>query len=303
MTLLTVFMQMLALLIMMSVGVIAAKTKMLDAHTNTHVSRMIVNIFNPVLVLSGAVNSVGQVPLERLGMVFLIAIGMFLAFILIGMVLSPFFDKDAFQRKAFQLMFVFSNLGFIGIPVVSSVLGTEFVVYVSEFILIYNVVFYTYAVALMKGRFRLSSLRSMLSPGNLFCVIALLVLLLNIQLPGFLVTSITYIGGAASPLALAAVGYTLANANLREIFTDKRLYAFTLVKLLIIPCIFLPILRLLPIEDALVAVCMVMFGMPVGNMPLLLINQEGKDSVTYTAAILMTTIACVFTVPILMSLI
>ncbi len=303
MTLLTVFVQMLALVIMMGVGVLAAKTNMLDAHTNTHMSAMIVNIFNPMLVLSGAVNSVGQVPLERLGVVFLIAIGMFLAFILVGMVLSPLFDRDAFQRKAFQLMFVFSNLGFIGIPVVSSVLGAEYVVYVSEFILIYNVVFYTYAVALMKGRFRLSTLRSMFSPGNLCCILALLVLLFNIQLPSFLVTSITYVGGAASPLALAAVGYTLAHAKLRDIFTDTRLYIFTFVKMLCIPCLFLFVLRLLPIDDGLVSVCMVMFGMPVGNMPLLLINQEGTDSVTYTAAILMTTLACVFTVPILMSLV
>ena len=48
-------------------------------------------------------------------------------FIVIGMILSPFFDKDKEQRKIFQMMFVFSNLGFIGIPVVSSILGAEYV--------------------------------------------------------------------------------------------------------------------------------------------------------------------------------
>lgn len=303
MTLLTVFLQMLALLLMIGVGWLAAKKKMLDEHTNTKMSQMIVNIFNPLLVLSSAANSVGQVPLDRLGFVMLVAIGMFLIFILAGVLLAPLFDKDPFQRKVFQLMFVFSNLGFIGIPVVSSVLGAEYVVYVSEFILVYNLVFYTYGVALMEGRFSLSSLKSMVNPGNIFCLAAIAILLLNLHLPSFILTAVTYVGGAASPLALASVGFTLANANLKEIFGDKRLYFFTVVKLLVLPCVMLPLIHLLPMDAALLSVCMVMFGMPVGSMPLMLINQKGMDSQVCTASILMTTILCVLTVPVLMAII
>jgi len=303
MTILTVFLQMLALLVMIAAGVIAAKGKMLDTHTNAKMSTMIVNIFNPMLILSSAAGAVGQVPLQRILLVFAIALGMFLFFILAGMVLTRFFSKDPVQRKIYQLMFVFSNLGFIGIPVVSSVLGAEYVVYVSQFLLIYNLVFYTYGRTLMRGRFNLAALRSLINPGNIACVLAMVLVLANIQLPGFLHTAVDYLGGAASPLALVSVGFTLANANVKEIFGDKKLYLFTFLKLLVLPVVLLPFLRLLPVDDGLAAVCLVMFGMPVGSMPLMLITERGLDGRTCTAAVIMSTILCVVTVPILVSLI
>ena len=219
------------------------------------------------------------------------------------MVLTRFFSKDPVQRKIYQLMFVFSNLGFIGIPVVSSVLGAEYVVYVSQFLLIYNLVFYTYGRTLMRGRFNLAALRSLINPGNIACVLAMVLVLANIQLPGFLHTAVDYLGGAASPLALVSVGFTLANANVKEIFGDKKLYLFTFLKLLVLPVVLLPLLRLLPVDDGLAAVCLVMFGMPVGSMPLMLITERGLDGRTCTAAVIMSTILCVVTVPILVSLI
>ncbi len=303
MTILPVFIQMLSLLVMIAAGWVAARTKMLDTHTNSHMSQLIVNLFNPMLVLSSAAGSVGQVPLSRLLTVFLIAIGMFLFFILVGALLSPLFDRDPLQRKVFQLMFVFSNLGFIGIPVVSSVLGAEYVVYVSEFLLIYNLVFYTYGVSLMRGRFCLGSLRALANPGNAACLLAILLLLVGLPLPGFLRTAVDYLGGAASPLALVAVGFTLSHARPKEIFGEARLYLFALLKLLVLPCLMLPVLRLLPIDAPLVSVCMVLFGMPVGSMPLILITQKGLDGRTCTAAVLLSTLLCVITVPILVVLV
>lgn len=152
MTIFTVFFQMLAILIIIGAGYFMAKKKMMDSHTNSQMSRMIVNVFNPCLILSSAAGSAGLISPDAIGLVSLIAVAMFALFILTGTVLSPLFDKSRQQRKIFQLMFVFSNLGFIGIPVVASILGQEYVVYVTVFLLIYTIVFYTYGVALMDGK-------------------------------------------------------------------------------------------------------------------------------------------------------
>ncbi len=301
MTIITVFFQMLALLIMIGAGYFMAKKDMLDSHTNTQMSKMIVNVFNPMLILASAANSAGQVSLGTIGLVGIIALGMFAVFIAVGMVLSPFFDKSPQQRKIFQEMFVFSNLGFIGIPVVSSILGEEYVVYVTEFLLIYTIVFYTYGVALMDGKFSLSSLKSMINPGTVSGFTALLIIVCGIQLPGFLKTAITYLGNVTSPMALVAVGFTLAHSDLRKIFCQPRLYVFSAVKLLLLPLALLPLLRLVTGDGALISVCMVMFGMPIGNMPLILGTQKGIDGSTCSAAIILTTILCVFTIPVLLA--
>ncbi|MCI8694870.1 MAG: hypothetical protein HFH91_19610 [Lachnospiraceae bacterium] len=303
MTIFTIFFQMLALLIMIGTGFFVSKTGMMDEHTNAQMSRMIVNVFNPLLILSGSANSVGLIPLHTMGIVALIAVGMFAAFIVIGMLLSPLFDRKPEQRKIFQMMFVFSNLGFIGIPVVSSILGAEYVVYVNEFMLIYTIVFYTYGVALIDGKFSPASLKAMINPGTIFGLVSMLVILFEISLPEFVRTAITYLGNVASPMALVAVGFTLAHSDLRKIFTQPRLYIFSAVKLLGIPLLLLPLLRLAAPDRSLVSVCMVLFGMPIGNMPLILGTQKGIDGSTCSAAIILTTLLCVFTIPVLLTVV
>lgn len=293
---------MLALLIMIGTGYFMTKTGMMDEHTNSQMSKMIVNVFNPLLMLSSAANSAGLIPLRTMGTVAFIAVGMFAIFILVGMLLSPHFDKEKEQRKIFQMMFVFSNLGFIGIPVVSSILGEEYIVYVTEFLLIYTIVFYTYGIALMDGKFSRSSLKSMVNPGTIFGLAAILIIILGIQLPDFVKTAITYLGNVTSPMALVAVGFTLAHSDLKKIFGQPRLYLFSAIKLLILPLLMLPLLKLVTGDIELISVCIVMFGMPIGNMPLILGNQKGIDGSTCSAAIILTTLLCVLTIPILLTI-
>lgn len=303
MTFITVFLQMASLLVLIGAGWLGARAGMYDEHTNSQMSRLIVNIFNPMLVVSGAISAVGKISPAVMGQVFLIAIAMFAIFIIIGMALSPLFDRDPMQRKIFQLMFVFSNLGFIGIPVVTNVLGAEYVVYVTEFIMAYNLVFYTYGVSLVEGKFSAASLRAMINPGNVLTVFALCMVLFHIQLPAFLSTAVVYLGNVTSPMALFAVGFALANTDLKALLGDKRLYVFTAVKLLVIPAVLLAGLKLLPVSQELVKVCLIMFAMPVGNMPLMIGTQKGIDVRTCSGAILMTTVLCVVTIPLLMMLI
>lgn len=302
MAIFTVFFQMLSLLIMIGAGWFMARKGMMDEHTNTQMSKMIVSVFNPMLMISSAAGSVGLIPLDTIVLVGLIALGMFTLLILAGMVLSPLFEKRPDQKKIYQMMFVFSNLGFIGIPVVSSILGAQYVVYVTEFLVLYTIVFYTYGVTLMDGKFSLSSLKAMVNPGLISGVAAILIIVLNIPLPSFLKTAVTYLGNVTSPMALVAVGFALAHMDPKRIFCQPKLYVFSVVKLLALPLLMLPLVRLVTKDAALLSVCMVMFGMPIGNMPLMLGNQKGIDGSTCSAAIILTTLLCVLTIPVLLTL-
>lgn len=303
MTVFTVFCQMLSLLIMIGSGYLVAKKKMIDDHTNSQLSEIIVKLLNPLLFFSSAANSVGLIPLRTMGLTALIAVGMFVIFIIVGVLLAPFFDQHPDQRKIFQMMFIFSNLGFIGIPVVSSILGSEYVVYVTEFLLVYNLVFYTYGVAVMDGHFNMQSLKAMINPGTICSLLAIAVIVFEIEIPEFIKTAITYLGNAASPMALILVGFTLAHSDLKKVFGEPRLYIFSLIKLLILPLLMLPLLRMVTKDQALISVCMVLFAMPTGNMPLMLGNQRGIDGSTCSASIILTTILCVCTVPVVVAVV
>ena len=296
----TVFFQMLALLIMIGVGYFVSKKGMLDEHTNSQMSGLLVNVFNPLLIVASAANSVGLIEKDTLKTVGLIAVCMFAFFIVIRMVLSPMLERDLQQRKMFQLMFVFSNLAFIGIPVVSSIIGSRYVVYITEFILIYTILLYTYGVAALSKGFSLSSLKEMLNPGTVLSLAALVIIVWEVPLPDFIKTAVTYLGNVTSPMALVIVGYTLAHSDLRKVFGQPRLYVFAAIKLLVLPLLMLPFLKMATSDMSVISVCMVMFGMPVGNIVLMLGMEKGIDVSTGSAAIILTTVLCVFTIPILM---
>ena len=303
MTFLTCLFQMFALLIMIGAGTLAAHFDWLDESTNAKISKMIVNLFNPLLALSGAANAVGKISLETLGLVFFVAVCMFTSFIIVSFFAARFFDKDAVQQRVCKLMIVFPNCGFIGIPVVSSLLGQEYVVYVSIFVLVYNLYFYTYGVSVLDGKFSAESLKALNNPGTYCCILGLLLIAFSVNLPGFLLTAVNSIGSCASPLALMTVGCSLYHAHLKQIFREPRLYAFSALKLLVLPLLSLPLLRLLPLNSDLLVLVMIMFGMPVGNMPLILAAERKIDCSVCSAAIMMTTILCVVTIPILMTLV
>lgn len=301
MTLFTVFFQMLSLLIMIGLGMIATRVGILDEHTNSHISKLILQVLNPMLVLSSAASNIGQIPLSLMGRVALVGVCMFAVLIFLAHALAPLFEKEDIQRRMFRMMFIFANYGFIGIPVVTNVLGAQYVIYVTEFIVIYNLVFFTYGIVQMDGSFSPSSLKAMINPSNICSVLAILVAVFSIRLPNFMLTTLSSMGNATSPLAMLCVGYAIANASLRDLFSSKKIYIFTALKLLVIPLAALPLLRLVITDPMLMAVCMIIFGMPVGNMPLILGTQKGLDCTECSAAIILTTLLCVFTIPILVA--
>lgn len=303
MAVLTIFFQMLALLLLIFAGWYMTKKGMMDGHTNERMSQMIVRVFNPMLIVASAADSAGQISLYTMALVGAIACGMFAILIFAGMIFSPLFQKERRQRSIYQLMFVFSNLGFIGIPVVSSILGPEYVIYVTEFVLVYNLVFYTYGMTLMEGKLSLSALKGMLNPGTVYSFIALLIIIYGIHVPDFIKTAVTYLGNVTSPMALVAVGFSLANSRLKSIFGQPGLYVFSALKLLALPLAMLPLLKIVTADEELIRVCMVMFGMPVGNMPLIMATQKGIDSSVCSAVIILTTVLCVFTVPVLLAVV
>lgn len=298
----TVMFQMFSLLIMIGTGYVATKKGMLDNHTNQQMSKMIANVFNPLLAVSSAAGSVGLISFELMVKVAGIAVAMFICFIILGMILTPFFTKDNSERKLYQLMFVFSNLGFIGIPVVSTVLGSQYVVYVAEFILIYSIVLYSYGVAVLEGKFSLKSMKKMINSGTIAGLSAVAIIIFEIRLPEFIGTAVTYLGNVASPLALVTVGFNAAQSDLKKIFCQPKLYIFSVVKLLVIPLLLMPLLHLFKIDGNTTAVCMIIFGMPVGNMPLILANEKGIECFVYSLMIILSTVLCVISIPILVTL-
>ncbi|MCD2492578.1 AEC family transporter [Lacrimispora sp. NSJ-141] len=302
-----VFQKMLVLLILILVGYLTYKLGILGKDTGKQISGLIVKVLNPAIMLASAMGDRGSVTGKELSLAGVFAFFMFVLLIGLGWVLGAVFGRDREEKRLYNLMTVFSNLGFIGIPVTQAIYGEAAVIYVSIFVLEYNCFFYTYGMMLVdraSGRAgRGFSPKSLLNSGMAACVITLLLTVFRTPVPFFISGPISYLGDACVPMALLAIGVSLAQNDWRTIFLDWRIYLFSILKLLAVPVICVLFMRLIPADRTIRGVTAVMLAMPVGNMAAMAAETAGMDSAVCSRGVTITTVLTLFTVPLVAALI
>lgn len=304
---LAVFYQMLVLFLLIIIGFLCYRARVVNEYNSKCISGLIVHIFNPALIFSSVLSNSQKGAAAHIGLITLIAICMFAFLIAIGSFTSKLFAKEREEICIYRLMTVFSNLGFIGIPLVNSIYGSSALIYVAIFILIYNILLYTYGISVVNGKrtkiFSRTAIKQFFNAGTLSCFMTLLVFCFHLPVHPILQTSISYLGNVATPLAMMSIGISLGQSDLLSILTNKKLYLFSFMKLLVIPAAGVFILKLLHIPAQVLGVSVIMLATPIGNMPVLLANQYGLNGESCSKGIVLTTLLSVITIPLIVSMI
>lgn len=306
-----VLQQMLVLFVMMSLGYLLYKKKWVDDHSTASLSKIVVNVFNPVLVVNGVLNqsqsSDGKLVLENLKFV----IFYYVLLIVVGMIVTRFAAARREDRNHYQLMFVFSNVGFMGIPVMTSILGQGCMIYITFYILGYNLLLYTYGIYLaqkgqsidntkkntIEGHGLRTRVLGMCNPGVVASIIAIIIYLRQIQLPVACNTFFNYVGNATIPLSMIIIGISVAKMPLQDIFKDVRMYVFSAIKMLIVPIACAIGMARLQTDSIIFAVFILMLAMPVGSIVTMIAKEYGQDEGPCSRGIILTTWMSIFTIP------
>jgi len=297
---LNVLVQMIIMLIIIFGGYVVQKAGKVQNDNKKFLSFLVVNIFNPALLISSVITNHEPRDYNSVWITFGIASAMFALFILIAKIAS-YATKSESDKITIKLMFVFSNLGFIGLPVIKNVLGDSYVIYNAIYNLVYNVVFYTYGISLTseeKG-FKFSNLKGLLSMGTLGAVVAISLFFLNVQVPEIAEKSVVLFGQSCVPMALFIIGITVGEQeSLLNIIKSVKNWIFLAVKMLAIPLLCAVILKHFPyIPEDHKQLALLMIGMPVGSLPLLLLAERNMDTTFCSNGIIITTIFSVLTLP------
>ena len=295
-----IFQKLLVLFGFMLIGYLSYKKKWISDDTSLQISGLIVNIFNPALIISGVIGSVGN---GNWNLVILILISP--AFVRILGV-----KKD--ERNIYAVMLIFSNLGFMGIPIIEELYGRGAIFYVALYTLVYNILFYTYGIYLFEKERAMQTgqkakiifhWKKMINPGMVACLAALLIFAFQIDAPAPAVSFVQYLGNAAIPLSMIITGVSLAKMPLIEVFKDIKMYQFTFLKMLVIPMIAAFAIRLFHLDPVLSGIMVLMFGMPNGSMAVMMAIDYGLDSSICSRGIVLTTLLSIITLPIVAYLI
>lgn len=295
--------RMLLLFILMAAGYIANKTKMLNEEGNRIVSRLVINVTTVATILDSVAGNKIENKSEIL-VVFILAVFPFVVFPVFSKIAVKLLKVSESRRGAFEAMLVFPNIGFMGIPVISGLYGQEAIFYVSIFMLIFNITFFSYGIAIIgkKSGSNKINFRSMINPGVVSSLMALVVFFFEIKYPVPLAESFEMLGAVTSPLAMMVIGSTIANVPVKEVFKEKKIYIYAAIKLILYPVFTWIVLRNFVPDQTLLGIAVILSGMPTAANVVMACNEYGADSEFVSKGIFFTTLGSMFTIPLLTSL-
>lgn len=313
MNIFVVIQQMLVLLAMMLTGYIVFRMGWLDKNACSRMSKIVVNVLNPCLMIYGVLGK--EVDLDR-GMLVqtLILVAVYYGvLILLSAPVASFLHVKSQHYNLYRLMFIFSNVAFMGIPVITSIYGRESMLLIAFYNLGYNLLLYTYGIYLAgkgiaetgqsgpeeraahKGGMQWKKL---INPGVVSCIVSIGIFASGVSLPDSVCTFFDYVGNAAVPLSMILIGASVAQGGKKEFFLDGKMYAFMAVKMLAVPICAALLLKLLPWPPLVEGVFILMLAMPVGSIVVMLATESGNDALECTKGSILTTLVSVLTIPI-----
>ncbi|MBR6328215.1 MAG: AEC family transporter [Lachnospiraceae bacterium] len=295
--------QMCVIAILVAIGVYLYKRNIIDNSVSPRLSAITMDICNPALIMSSVLTGNITAPREKLLVSIGLGVVIYGTLIGLGFLLPHILKVKRDERKFFNMMTVYTNIGFIGIPVARAVLPDNAMLYVIVSNVIFCLLFYTHGIVVLSGGKEKINLKKIVSPGTVMAVLTLLIFWFDLKLPLILENSVVYVGNATTFLSMTLLGVAIARSDIREGIRDLRVYAYIFIRMLCIPLIVAFILTLIKADRDMTLAFVLLMSMPVANLPLIQAEKTGEDTSILSRYIMMTTLVSLVTITVMISIV
>lgn len=296
--------QMLQLFIIMFLGYVLYKVKLIDHDFIKKLTKLLLNVTLPATIFSSVLQQESERDMGAVGEVFLIGIAVYVVLPIVSFLAVKLMRLPKKDRSLYAFMMTYSNIGFMGFPLMDALYGQTAVFYAAIINIIFNISVFTCGVLMMNagkdgGNTKLKW-RNLLSPGVSVSTLSVAVYLLNISFPEDIKSVVSSVGNITTPLAMILIGATLATMDVKSIFNDWHVYFYSVVKQIFIPLLFWPVLKFLIHDPFILAVVFILILMPVANTSVLFATEYDGDEKLAAKTIFITTVMSIVTVPLLL---
>ena len=304
---------MLTLFAIVVVGYIAGKLGYMGGTFDKKLSKVVIDITCPALILSSAMT--GELP-DRRYILPLLGISVLTYVLLTGvaLLLPRFLTKKKDDEGVIGFAMMFGNVGFMGYPIVASIFGHEAVFYAAVLNVVNTFTVFTVGTMLIVGKNQESSvaekemsrkkmLRKVLySTPMLSAYLTMLIVALEIKdIPEFISQPLTMIGNITVPAALLIIGSSMSQLPLRALLGNGTIYTTTLMRLAVLPVGIHYLMTLLGFSSFVVGINTVVIAMPVATYGTILCLRHGKDTTLITEVTFITTLLAMISIPLLVT--
>ena len=304
------FSSMLVIFTYILAGFILNKKKILPEGSDRVISKLENNLLIPALVLSTFSTQCTINSLKENYTFIIYSLITFLAAFLISLFVSRFFaPKGTYRNCIYRYSFVFANFGFVGnalIPLLFPENASEMLYKYMLFTLPLQIAAYTWGIStLIPQKSGKMSFLSRLNNPTFYAIAIGIILGITDSvslIPSFISQCLSLLGSCMAPLAMILTGFVIGGYPFCELFKEKKIYLAVFLRLFIIPTVILAVLYFLNSSQFIMTLALFAYATPMGMNTVIFPAAYGGETKTGAAMLLISSLLCLFSIPIMYSL-
>lgn len=293
--------QVLVLFVLIAVGFVCGKKEILTDFSAKKITDIVLYVVTPCVMISAFQREFSFELLSKILIAILCAVLIMAGSIFISFLL--FHDKNESRNKVLKFAVVFSNCGFMSLPLQKAVLGDDGWFYGSIFVAVFNVFVWTYGLVTMSGDKKQLSLKKLISnPGILGVTIALILFVAGIKLPYIISEPVSYLSNLNTPIPMLIIGFYLSKADFKKAFTDVGVYLAMFARLVLIPIIATFVMTLFKIDSTIIVAFIIASSAPTAATTTMFSAKFNRDVELSVSIVASTTLVSIATMPLVVAL-
>lgn len=289
--------QILIMFIILVIGAFCYLKGLITKEGTKQLSAVELQLVNPLLIFMSYQKEYNAKLLNGLLWSFVLSAVSFTVMILLSYV---FIGKNREDKDIERFAAVYSNCGFIGIPLINGIYGTDGVLYITAYVTFFNLLVWTHGYMTMKGERDFSSfLKALRSPSVIAVFIGLICYLTNIRLPDVPKTAMQYVSDMNTPLAMLIAGATAAQTNILKAMKKPAVYLVSSMKLLVFPACAFAVCRFLGAPQIVLMTVTIAAACPVATTGTMFAIRMDKKPELCSEFFTITTLLSALTLPLI----
>lgn len=298
------------LFLLIVVGYIARKVKFIDSDIKGHISKLVLNVTLPLFIFGAMQFEFSKDVLKETGILVIISFVFYAVVTLISYLYVNGFKIKEAKRDVFQYVIIFSNVGYMGYPIMNEIAGKTGLFYAAIYNLSFNILTWTLGVYIMtrhENKDKKISIKERLmhviNPSLIAVIFGFTCFIFSIKLPVVLIDTFDSVGGVTTPLSMMFIGIILSEIRLKDIISDFSVFGVVAMRLLITPILVYFTLRFLGFEEMVLIIPTVLSAMPAAANTAIVASRYNNDYQLASKLIFITTLLSIVTIPLILSMI
>ncbi|PXV85319.1 hypothetical protein C8E03_11828 [Lachnotalea glycerini] len=291
---------MFKLLALLILGYYLNKKSYINSDTNVSLSNMIVKFTAPALIISSVCT---PQPSNKGEVLKIVGVGIIIYVLLpiLAYCITKILKITKSKEGIYQLLIVFSNVSFMSYPIVQALYGDTAIFYNTLLHMPFNILIFTYGEYLLskgEGNIKIRP-KDIFTPGVVSAIIAIIIYFTEINVPSFISATCSFLGSITTPLSMLILGSVLGDYPIRELFSERKLYIVSIIKLIVIPIITFFIAKQIFTDSVIIGVATLSMGMPAASMCVMLCVEHKGQIKTASVGVFLTTILSLISIPVI----